>query len=84
MHGWGSMAGGVLVIAHESAHLSQDNNVKFGIISAEKQILIPNFWFMQKKHGNNLKPMYNSCVIRYKSICQLANAGDYRKKEVKT
>ena len=76
--------GGVLVIAHESAHLSQDNNVKFGIISAEKRILIPNFWFMQKKHGNNLKPMYNSCVIRYKSICQLANAGDYRKKEVKT
>ena len=72
------------MIAHESAHLSQDNNVKFGIISAEKQILIPNFWFMQKKHGNNLKPMYNSCVIRYKSICQLADAGDYRKKEGKT
>ena len=46
--------------------------------------MIPNFWFMQKKHGNNLKPMYNSCVIRYKSICQLADAGDYRKKEVKT
>ena len=66
------------MIAHESAHLSQDNNVKFGIISAEKRILIPNFWFMQKKHGNN------RCVIRYKSICQLANAGDYRKKEVKT
>ena len=52
MHGWGSMAGEVLVY--------------------------------EKKHGNNLKPMYNSCVIRYKSICQLANAGDYRKKEVKT
>ena len=37
--------------------------------------MIPNFCFMQKKHGNNLKPMYNSCVIRYKSICQLADAG---------
>ena len=73
------------MIAHESAHLSEDKNCENSeSYQRKKRILIPNFWFMQKKHGNNLKPMYNSCVIRHKSICQLADAGDYRKKEVKT
>ena len=72
------------MIAHESAHLSQDNNVKIRNHISGKADIDSEFLVYAKKHGNNLKPMYNSCVIRYKSICQLADAGDYRKKEVKT
>lgn len=37
------------MIAHESAHLTQDNNVKFGIISAEKADIDSEFLVYAKK-----------------------------------